>query len=220
MPEPVKPRRYHSPLRAERSARTRAAIIDAAHDLLVSEGFTRTTVHRVADRAGVNIDTIYRTVGRKSEVVRAVIESALSGGPEAVPAQQRDYVLRVRAANTAGEKIDIYAEAITDIQQRLAPVFIALRDAAREDAGSRALWQEIAERRARNMHEFAADLRATTELRDDLDDHQVADIIWSMNAPEYWILLTEQRGWTPQQFRDWISDAWRRLLLAPSTAAS
>lgn len=214
MSEPVKTRRYNSPLRAERSAQTRASIVEAAHELLVVEGFRRTTVHRIADRADVNVDTIYRTIGRKADVVRAVIESALSGGPEAVPAQQREYVLQIQAAGTAGEKIDIYAAAITDIQQRLAPVFIALRDAAREDKGSRALWREISERRARNMLEFAADLRATGELRPDLADEAIADAIWSMNAPEYWLLLVEQRGWQPEQFREWVSDAWHRLLLA------
>ncbi len=64
------------------------------------------------------------------------------------------------------------------------------------------------------MRDFAADLRATGELREDLDDDTVADIIWSMNGTEYWMLLVEQRHWTPDTFRDRLADAWRRLLLA------
>ncbi len=214
MPEPVNPRRYHSPVRAEQAVQTRAAIIDAARQLLVTEGFARTTVHRIAERAGVHVDTIYRSVGRKPELVRAVVESALSGTSEAVPAIERDYVQQIRAATTAGEKIDIYAAAITQIQQRLAPVFLALRDAARTDESSLRLWEEIAERRSRNMRELAADLRSTRELRTDLDDDTVADIIWSMNATEYWVLLIDRRGWSPERFRTWLADAWRRLLLA------
>jgi hypothetical protein len=35
------------------------------------------------------------------------------------------------------------------------------------------------------MREFAADLRSTGELRTDLTDREVADIIWTMNGPEY-----------------------------------
>ena len=64
------------------------------------------------------------------------------------------------------------------------------------------------------MREFAADLRATGELRQDLSDGQVADIIWSMNAAEYWVLLVRERQWSPEQFATWLADAWTRLLLA------
>lgn len=206
-------RSYHSVLRAEQASNTRETIIDAARALLVRDGFDGTTVRKIADRAGVNVDTIYRSVGRKPEVLRAVMEAALSGLSEEVPAEQRDYVRQIREARTAGEKIDRYATAITHIQQRLAPIYRAVGDASRSDPASRSLWDEIADRRARHMRDFAADLRATGELRDDLDDDAVADIVWSMNSTEYWLLLVEQRGWSPSRFRDWLADAWRRLLL-------
>ena len=39
------------------------------------------------------------------------------------------------------------------------------------------------------MHQFAVELRHTGQLRDDLSDEEVADVIWSMNAAEYWLLL-------------------------------
>jgi hypothetical protein len=38
------------------------------------------------------------------------------------------------------------------------------------------------------MRDFAGDLRATPELRDDLTDDEVADVLWSMNAAAYWVL--------------------------------
>jgi hypothetical protein len=63
------------------------------------------------------------------------------------------------------------------------------------------------------MRDFAADLRATGELRPDLTDDDVADVVWSMNAVEYWVLLVHERGWTPDRFRRWLADAWIRLLL-------
>jgi len=96
----------------------------------------------------------------------------------------------------------------------MAPVFLALRDAATTDRECASLWAEIAERRATNMRTFAAELRATGELRGDLSDDQVADIIWSMNAAEYWVLLVRERSWSPDQFAQWLTDAWTRVLLA------
>jgi hypothetical protein len=53
---------------------------------------------------------------------------------------QRDYVTRMRAVGTARDMLIIYAHAITGIQQRLAPVFLALRDAAVTDPDCAELW--------------------------------------------------------------------------------
>ncbi len=211
--QPLAKRRYHSPRRAEQAAATRRAVLDAARDLFVRTGYGATTVADIAARATVSVDTVYATVGRKPALLRELVETAISGSGQAVPAEQRDYVIRIEAAPAAREKISLYARAITEIQQRMAPVFVALRDAAATDSDCAALWSEIAERRSRNMLLFAADLRGTGELRGDLSNQQVADIIWSMNAAEYWVLLVHERSWTPEQFADWLTDAWTRLLL-------
>jgi AcrR family transcriptional regulator len=206
-------RRYNSPRRVEQAAATRREVLLAARELFVSNGYSATTIAEIAERARVSPDTIYATVGRKPALLRELVETAISGTDQAVPAEQRDYVLRMGAVTTAQEKLTIYAHAITAIQQRMAPVFLALRDAATTDADCAGLWAEIAGRRAANMRRFASDLRSTGNLRDDLTNDQVADIIWSMNAAEYWDLLIRERGWTPDQFAEWLADAWTRLLL-------
>lgn len=210
-PEPK--RRYHSPRRLEQAAATRHAVLTAARELFVDNGYTATTVTEIAQRAGVSVDTVYATVGRKPALLRELVETAISGTEQAVPADQRDYVARMRAADSAQDMITIYAHAITAIQQRLAPVFLALRDAAGTDPDCAALWTEIAERRAANMRRLAADLRTKGGLRSDLSDDRVADIIWSMNSPEYWVLLVRERSWSADQFAEWLADAWNRLLL-------
>jgi AcrR family transcriptional regulator len=182
--------------------------------LFSEQGYAQTTVGQIAERAGVAVDTIYTSVGRKPAVLRELVETAISGTDQAVPAEQRAYVQRIHGADTAREKLTIYAEAITAIQIRMAPIFGALRDAAITDNDCAALWQEISDRRAGNMLLLAAELRATGDLREDLDDAMVADIIWSMNAAEYWDLLVTRRGWAADEFRDFLADAWHRLLLA------
>jgi AcrR family transcriptional regulator len=210
---PAEKRRYNSPRRVEQAAATRRAVLLAARELFVRNGYSATTIADIAESARVSPDTIYATVGRKPALLRELVETAISGTDQAVPAEQRDYVLRMIAAPRAREKLTIYAHAITAIQQRMAPVFLALRDAATTDANCAELWTEITQRRAANMRRFAADLRSTGDLRDDLTNDQVADIIWSMNATEYWDLLVRERGWTPDQFAEWLVDAWTRLLL-------
>lgn len=218
MSDSVKPqapgkRGYHSPRRAQQAAATRQAILAAARDQFLADGYLATTVAAIAARAEVSVDTVYATVGRKPALLRELVETAISGTGQAVPAEQRDYVVRIRASASARDKLAVYAQSVSEIQQRLAPVFLVLRDAATIDPDCDALWSEIAARRAANMALFATDLRSTGELRQDLSNTQIADILWSMNAAEYWVLLVHQRGWSPQQFAAWLSDAWTRLLL-------
>jgi hypothetical protein len=102
---------------------------------------------------------------------------------------------------------------VADIGVRLAPVQLALAQAALSDPECAALRTEISARRAANMRLFAADLRAAGGVRDDLTDDQVADIVWSMNASEYRALLVGERGWSAEEFGRYLADAWTRLLL-------
>jgi AcrR family transcriptional regulator len=206
-------RRYHAPQRAEQAAATRHAVLQAARELFTTRGYVATRVGQIAERAGVAVDTVYATVGRKPVLLREVFETALSGQDVAVRAEDRDYVKAVRAAASAPEKIAIYADALGRVAPRLAPVHIAMRDAVAHDADCAALYSELSQRRARNMRLFAADLRSTGELRANLSDDEVADIVWTMASAEYYLLLVHDRGWTPQRYSEHLRDAWVRLLL-------
>ena len=62
------------------------------------------------------------------------------------------------------------------------------------------------------MRDFVADLRETGELRTDLSDDEMADLVWSMNGPEHWALLVHERGWTTERFEASLADTWTRTL--------
>ena len=211
MPGPVK-RRYDATSRREAAARTRAAILDAARELFAERGYAATPMTAVAHRAGVALDTVYASAGRKPELARLLIETAISGTDRAVPAEQRDYVQAIQAAPDARAKIALCAAAITAIAPRMALVLGIIRQAVPGEPELAALWTEIAERRAANMRRFVADLAAVAPLR--LDLAQAADIVWATNATELYDLLVGQRGWTPQRYQHFLTDTWSRLLLA------
>ena len=211
---PLKRRAYDASSRRVAAQATRSAILAAARELFVRDGYGGTTMPAIAQAAGVALDTVYASVGRKAALFRLLIEASVSGKDEAQPAEDRDYVRAIRAEPKAHRKLEIYATALVAIHARLAPLFKVLQAAASVDADLAQLWQEISQRRAANMRLFAADLAATGRLRKDLGSDQAADIIWSMNSPEFYLLLVEQRGWSPQAFESWLADAWTRLLLS------
>ena len=168
MPHPVKTRRYTSSVREEQAAATRRAVLSAARELFVTSGYAATTVARVARRAGVSVDTVYTSVGRKPELLLAVHDMALAGGDEPVKAEQRDYVAAVREARGAHAKLAAYASALAERLPAVVPLAESLAVAAERDPACRAVLEALGRRRATNMEHLAAELRATGELRPDL----------------------------------------------------
>jgi AcrR family transcriptional regulator len=215
MAQTAKKRIYDSRSRKEAARLTRQSILEAARGIFLDKGYAATTMPAIAQAAGVSLDTVYETVGKKPALFRLLIEMALSGEDRAVPADEREYVRAIRAETDAARKLRIYAAALRSIQEQLAPLFRVLQGAAPLDPELAALWQSISQRRAQNMRLFAADLAATGRLRRHLSVETAADIIWSMNAPEFYLLLVEQRGWSAQEFEEWLVDAWVCLLLEP-----
>ena len=215
MNDPVKSRRYDATTRRQQSAETRQRILDAARIQIVERGYRSTTIRAVAADAQVSVATVYELVGRKPQLVRELVELALSGAEVPVPGNERDYVAAMRAEPNARTKLEIYASAICGIQGRLAPLFLALRDAAHTEPEATEVWKDISKRRAANMRHVATDIATTGRLRADLSLEEAADTLWALNSPELYVLLTRERGWNPERFQRWLADTWQRTLLEP-----
>jgi len=208
-----KRRPYDTSHRREAAAETRKAVVAAASKLFADRGYAATTMTAIAAAAGVALDTVYASVGPKPVLFRHLIETAISGRDQPAVAEDRGYVQRIRAEPDPGRKLDLYAHAIREIQERLAPLFQVLQHAAPTDPQLQALWHEIGVRRARNMRLLASELAATGGLRQDLSVDDAADIIWATNSSEFFLLLVRDRGWDADRFEQWLARTWRKLLL-------
>jgi AcrR family transcriptional regulator len=207
------PRTYDSTARKAVSAETRQRIIDAARELMLEHGYRKTTIAAIAEQAEVNTDTVYTLVGRKPVVLRELIEQAISGTDRAITAEERAHVQAIQAEPDAEVKLRIYARAVRETHERLAPLFLALRDASATEPEAQQIWDEIGDRRAHNMRSFARDLRATGRLRSGLSVNEAADVVWATNSADLFVLLTVERGWSTRRYERWLADAWCRLLL-------
>jgi AcrR family transcriptional regulator len=79
------------PTQAERSARTRAALLGAARELFTERGFAQTGRDDIAERAGVTRGALYHHFASKADVVAAVVDEL-----------EAELVDRVVAAGRAG----------------------------------------------------------------------------------------------------------------------
>jgi AcrR family transcriptional regulator len=213
MTEVVRRRDYDSSARKAGSDETKRRILDAARASIVERGYRATKIADIAEAAEVHVATVYELVGKKPVLLRELLEQAISGSDRAVPAEERDYVTAMRAEPDPARKLAIYAAAMRGIHRRMAPLFVALRDAASTEPEAAAVWRDISGRRATNMRRLVRDLAAAGGLRPDLSVEDAADFIWATNSPELYVMLTTERGWTPARYESWLADLWARFLL-------
>ena len=207
-------RPYDNAARQARSDATRSRILEVARESITTRGYRATTIAEIARTADVHVDTIYELVGRKPDLLRELIERAISGTDRALAPSQRGYVQAMGKEPDPARKLAIYARAIRDIHDRMAPLLLALGDAATTDDEAHQVWREISDRRAQNMRHLVRDLGPDGTLRAGLSVDEAADVIWATASAELFVLFTQQRRWTPRAYERWLADTWSRLLLA------
>jgi len=63
-------------------AETRRRLLRAAGEEFAERGYHAATVTRIAERAGVTVQTLYLAWGSKRALLRAFMEASLSGDPD------------------------------------------------------------------------------------------------------------------------------------------
>jgi AcrR family transcriptional regulator len=208
----VKRRPYDATGRRAHSVETRQRIVTVASELFIAGGYRATTVTAIAARAQVNPDTVYALVGPKPALLRELIEQAVSGTDRALPPEERDYVQQIRAEPDARRKLALYAGAVVRTQQRLAPLYKVIREAAPSQPEVAELWHQISERRLANMHAFIEDVARSQPLRPGLTVDDAAHYIWTLNSPDVFLLHADERQWPPEEIREWLARTWELLL--------
>lgn len=131
--------------RQERSRFTVDAILEAAADILVRDGYDRLTTNRIADRAGVNVASLYQYFPGKDAIVaelrrrhgaaeRAAVHAALVlRRGQGLEATLRALIARGVAAHAVAPALHrafaehMPAQRYREIEEADAPVFAEMR---------------------------------------------------------------------------------------------
>lgn len=196
---------------------TRRAIIDAAQQLFVRDGYVATTMDAIAAEAGVAMKTVYSAFATKSGLLRAVWDLLLKGDIETAPIAERPWYVEVIAEPDPETMLRLMAHHARTIKTRIGPILRVIRSAAVVDTDAAALWALIQSDFHDNQGAIITSLAAKGGLRPDLTAPGATDVLWTLNHPDVWLLLVGECGWAPERFEAWFADIICRQLLAGGT---
>jgi AcrR family transcriptional regulator len=198
-------RRYRSPLRERRAAETRDALLAAARNLFVTNGWVATGMREVAAEAGVATETAYAYFSSKRGLLQAVMDVAVVGDDRPVAVAERPEFAAMGRGRHA-ERTGAAARLLTGIHGRTAGVAKVIREAAASDDEIADVLRATRERQRRDVAAAAGLImgRAATVVE--------RDGVWAITSPEIYLLLVEESGWTPEQYEAWMAETLERLV--------
>ena len=104
------------------------------------------------------------------------------------------------------------------VKVRIGALLGVIRDAAPSDPEIHALWELIQSDFYVNQRTVVESLDRKHALDPGLDIPRAADLLWTLNHPDVWLLLVGRRGWSPEQFEAWLGDTACAQLLASRRA--
>jgi len=175
-----------------RSERARRAILQAANELLESEGFAAVTVEAIAERAGVSKATVYRWWPNRAAVV---MDGFLSTVSSEVPFPHTGH---------AREDLRLHMHRLTEAfsgkMGRTVAALIAEGQADPELAEAlRSRWLSVRRAEAREILELGIE---RGELREDLDPEVAVDVLY---GPIYYRMLVGH-ALLDEDFADALAD--------------
>lgn len=205
-------RRYDSSGRRAQALATRDRVLRTARELFVENGYARTSVADIAAAAGVSAPTVFARFSSKVNLLKEAVETALVGDPDPVPLHERPAMQHVHDGPTAGDVLTRLAALIAERAPHVCPIYAALDAAADADPTIAGLARTLDEHRLAGASRLADTVMARLGEDDPARRDEIRDTIWTLNAPQLYLLLVTRRGWSVEQYGDWI----RRALLALS----
>jgi AcrR family transcriptional regulator len=196
--------------RQQRAAQTRARMVQAAHRLFLERGYEATTMQEVADQSAVAVQTVYYTFKTKAQLLAEVEAFTVLGDRPSAEWRQSDPAKRLDEATTGAQLVKEFVAMDADIKARLAPFVEAVGSALPSDPDAVAARERG---RAEFFKAFVDRLSELTGLRPGMTKRRALDILLAVNSLPTYLELTTRRGWTPRQWKAWLTDTIERQFL-------
>ena len=209
-------RPYDSTRRQEQAQETRRRILAAARQLFLRQGYGKTTMVRIAEAAGVAVETVYGAFRNKATVLRQVWYVDFRGDEDDVPLYDRAEMQAILTEPNLATRVRRHAVFVTATNRRMSPLVDMLTGAAATEPAAAAMLAEWADRRINVATKYARAAADTGQLA--VSEDHCRDVLYATMDGALWQRLVVERGWTDSQYADWLGRLWVDLVIAPTAA--
>ncbi len=187
-------------------AETRRLLVAAAGAEFARVGYVAATVNRIAETAGVTVQTLYLAWGSKRELLAAYAESSL----QTPPAQSGQFhAARLHPATPAGTLAQI-ATLFCHAARRMGIAWKAYRDGAAVDT---AIAEEMHRLETMRRTTFAAVLAAIPDDAMRVTREDAIDTVWAIASPSMYEVMVSHAGHTLERFEEWLTKTLQNAIL-------
>jgi AcrR family transcriptional regulator len=205
-------RPYDNSRRQAQSQATRLRILEAAKRLFIERGYPATTLEAIADAADTSLPTLYRLFSSKRALLKAVLDVSFGGDDQPVAFRDRPEVQAARSQPDAALLIRAFARIGRDFMERSSEIMHVLATAAQVDLDAAQLMEDIRKQRRTGQSRVVAALSAAGALDPELGYSEAVDITYVAFSPDVHHILTVERGWTAEQYEQWLVRSLGALL--------
>ena len=207
-------REYDSSRRQAQADETRRHILEAARKLFTERGYAGATAEAVAAEAGVSAQTMYATFKIKKKLLVSLMNvSPATGVEDHTPMSERANVQAVAQERDQRRQLHMFANVVASNLNQVAGIFEVMADAAKIEPDFERTVQKLNKQRLEHMAFAVQQIAANGPFRGNMDETRARDIVWTLTSGEVFLLLTRDRGWSKEQYADWLQDMLIRALL-------
>ena len=204
------PAKYSSNLRAEQAAQTRQRVLAAAADRFAADGFARTTLARLAEAAGVSVETVQAQGSKRSLLTAAVHQLSFGTADEDFfSAPQARAIIE---ASDAAEFCRLGAELSGGFNAQTFRLWRAFSSAAADDPAVDEEFTELSGFIRGQCRQIVTMLDGRGWLRDDIGVDELGDSLWVLVGSENYDKLTVRLGWSHEHYLAWLTRSLGDLL--------
>lgn len=191
-------------------AETRRLLLAAAGEEFARVGYVAATVNKIAESAGVTVQTLYLAWGSKRALLRAHLASTLT--PGSAPSAKH-YASHLHPDTPAGTLTQI-AKMFCNIAERSATAWRAYRDGAAVDNAIAEEWQQLQTLRRGTFAELLASI-PDDAMR--LPRQAAVDTAWAIASPAVYEVMVTHADYTLEDFEIWLTTTLQNAILQTVT---
>lgn len=205
-------RPYDNTRRLAQAQATRRRIVDTAKRLFIERGYSAATLEEIAQASDTSLPTLYRLFSSKRTLLKTVLDVAFGGDDQPIAFGDRP---EVRAARTQSDPVALvraFARIGREFMERSSPIMHIVATAAQVDPDAAQLLDDMRQQRHAGQSRIVDALSNLGALDPDLKIADAVDITYVALSPDVHRILTVERGWTADQYEQWLVRSLSQLL--------